>query len=174
MCLSDSEVHHAIKHFHLLLNRPGKQRLWQSMNRYFHPDLREIIDNFECDACQKCKVDDRGFGHLLARDVRTAPWKKVGADLIGPWKVQTRTGRTYEFSALISIDRATGLAELIRLDNKTSEHVAANNEESWLSRYPRPFSCCHDNGGEFSGWEFQKYNLILALRMCQQLVAVLL
>ena len=25
-----------------------------------------------------------------------------------------------------------------------------------MSRYPRPFSCCHDNGGEFSGWEFQK------------------
>ncbi len=28
-------------------------------------------------------------------------------------------------------------------------------DESWLSRYPRPFSCCHDNGGEFTGWEFQ-------------------
>ena len=26
---------------------------------------------------------------------------------------------------------------------------------SWLSRYPHPFSCYHDNGGEFTGWEFQ-------------------
>ena len=62
----------------------------------------------------------------------------------------------YEFSCLTSIDRVTGLAELIRIDNKTAEHVAATFEESWLPRYPRPFSCCHDNGGEFSGWKFQK------------------
>ena len=100
---------------------------------YFHPVLRKIIDNFECDACQNYKVDGRGFGHLLARDVRTAPWEQVDTDLIGPWKVQTRTGRVYDFSALTSIDRVTGLAELIRTDNKTSEHVAAKFEESWLS-----------------------------------------
>ena len=48
------------------------------------------------------------------------------------------------------------MAELIRIDSKTSEYVAAKFEESWLPRYPRLFSCCHDNGGEFSGWEFQK------------------
>ena len=69
--------------------------------------------------------------------------------------MQTRTGRTYEFSALTSIDRATGLAELIRIDNKTSNYVAAKFIESWLSRYPIPFSCCHDNGGKFTGSEFQ-------------------
>ena len=67
----------------------------------------------------------------------------------------TITGRIYEFSALTSIVRVTGLTELIRLDNKTSEHVAKKFEESWLSRYPQPFSCCHDNGGKFTGWEFQ-------------------
>lgn len=66
------------------------------------------------------------------------------------------TGRVYEFKALTSIDRVTGLPELIRIDDKTSAHVAAKFEESWLSRYPRPFLCCHDNGGEFTGWEFQK------------------
>ena len=62
----------------------------------------------------------------------------------------------YEFSALTSITRVTGLAEPIRIDNNTSEHVAKKFEESWLSRYPRPFFCCRDNGGEFPGWEFQK------------------
>ena len=77
-------------------------------------------------------------------------------DLIGPWKVQTRTGRIYDFIALTSIDRVTGLAEIIRVENKTSEHIADKFDESWLSRYPRPISCCHDNGGEFTGWEFQK------------------
>ena len=62
----------------------------------------------------------------------------------------------YELSALVSIDRVIGLAELIKIDNKTSEHVAAKFEDSWLPRYPKLFSCCHDNGGEFSDWEFQK------------------
>ena len=123
------------------------------MNIYFHPDLRKILDNFGfgCDTCQKYKVDGRGFGHLPARDVRTAPWEQVDTDLIRPWKVQTRTEMIYEFSALSSIDRVTEMPELTRNVNKTSGHVAAKFEESWLSRYPRPVSCCHDNGSEFSG-----------------------
>ena len=54
------------------------------------------------------------------------------------------------------IEYITELEEPIRIDNKTSEHIATKFEESWLSRYPKPFSCCHDNGGEFSGLEFQK------------------
>ena len=74
----------AVKFYHILLNHPGKQRLLQGMHRHFHPDLRKIIDNFHCDACQKYKVDGRGFGHLPARDVRTAPWEQVYTDSISP------------------------------------------------------------------------------------------
>lgn len=54
------------------------------------------------------------------------------------------------------IDRVTGLAELIRIQETTSMHVTAKFEECWLTRYPRPMSCCHDNGGKFTGWEFQQ------------------
>ena len=144
------------KYFHRLFNHPGHKRLLDGMSRYFHPKLRRKIENFHCNACQKIKVDTRNYGLLPARDVRAATWEQVDVDLIGPWTVQTRTGQIYEFSALTSIDRVTGLAELIRVDNKTSDHVAGKFMESWLSRYPRPFSCCHDNGGEFTGWEFQK------------------
>ena len=93
VCLSDSALHHAAKYFYLLLIHPGKHRLLQGMNRYSHPDSRKIIDNFECDACQKYKLDSRGFGYLPARDVRTSPWEQVDTDPIGLWKVQTRTGR---------------------------------------------------------------------------------
>ena len=84
ICLSDTAVHNAVKFYHTLLNRPGKQRLLQGMHRYFHPDLRKIIDNFQCNDCQNYKVDGRCFGHLPARDVRTEPWKQVDIDLIGP------------------------------------------------------------------------------------------
>ena len=29
-------------------------------------------------------------------------------------------------------------------------------ENEWLARYPRPLRCIHDNGGEFTGYEFQR------------------
>ena len=93
---------------------------------------------------------------MAPRTVRAAPWEQVDIDLIGPWTVPVRTGNSYEFMALTCIDRVTGLAELIRVEDKTSMHVAAKFDECWLSRYPRPMTCCHDNGGEFTGWEFQQ------------------
>ncbi len=72
-------------------------------------------------------------------------------DLIGPWKITTSTNRAYEFVALTCIDRVMGLAELIRIDNKESAHVADKFAECWLVQYLRPFACFHDNGGEFTG-----------------------
>ena len=29
-------------------------------------------------------------------------------------------------------------------------------ENTWLSRYPLPKACTHDQGGEFTGWAFQR------------------
>ena len=149
ICLSDEAVDPSIAWFHKLLNHPGKDRLFQGMGRFCHPHLRKKISEFKCDACQRFKMDLRGAGHLPARDVRAAPWEQVDVDLIGPWSVEVKTGKVFEFSALTSIDRVTGLAELIRIDEKTAMHVAAKFDESWLSRCPRPMACCHDNGGEF-------------------------
>ena len=51
--------------------------------------------------------------------------------------------------------RYHNLVELIRIENKTAEHVCRKFEECWLNRYPRPNKCIHDNGGEFIGWKFQ-------------------
>eukprot|EP00957_Ditylum_brightwellii_P173076 13176457-Ditylum_brightwellii.AAC.1 len=45
---------------------------------------------------------------------------------------------------------------MIRVDNKTAAHVLQQFENIWLSQYPRPVKCIHDNGGEFIGWEFQQ------------------
>ena len=83
------------------------------------------------------------------------PWQQVDVDLIGPWEVPTGTGRIYKLKALTCIDRVTNLPELIRIDCKDSDHIAAKFEECWLSRYPRPEMCCHDGGGEFKGHQFQ-------------------
>ena len=79
----------------------------------------------------------------------------MAVDLIGPWKIKVR-GREYEFSALTCIDTVTNLVELVRINNKSSEEVSKRFAQNWLSRYPWPERCVHDNGGEFIGWEFQK------------------
>jgi hypothetical protein len=48
------------------------------------------------------------------------------------------------------------LTELVRIDNKTAEHVREKLEHCWLARYPMPPNCIHDsNGGEFNGFVFQ-------------------
>ena len=74
-------------------------------------------------------------------------------DLIGPWRV-TVNEIELEFKALTCIDPVTNLAEAIRINNKTSRHIADQFRNCWLSRYPKPNKCIHDNGGEFIGAPF--------------------
>ena len=49
----------------------------------------------------------------------------------------------------------SNLVELIRIDNKTAEHVRNKFQQCWLARYPRPLRIVHDKGNEFIGGEFQ-------------------
>ena len=114
------------------------------------------MDAYNCDACQCHKLDGRSAGHLAPHTICAVPWEQVDIDLIIPWTVQVKTGSLYEFMALTCIDRITGLAELICIDNKTMIHIAAKFDEYWLLRYPRHITCCHNNGGEFMGWVFQQ------------------
>ena len=111
--LTDDVVEETIVWFHRVLGNPQKQRLKEGMRLFYHPRLNKLIDNYSSDAAQRYKSDGRGYGHLPARQVRGVPWQQVDVDLIGPWTVQTGTGRVYEFNALTCIDRVTGLPELI-------------------------------------------------------------
>ena len=45
--------------------------------------------------------------------------------------------------------------ELTRINQNTYNRITKQLSQSWLSRYPWPERCVHDNGGEFTGWEFQ-------------------
>jgi hypothetical protein len=92
---------------------------------------------------------------LAERSITELPWQDVAVDLIGPWKIPINN-RTYEFNALTCIDMVTNLTGLVRIDNKKSAHVREKFEHCWLARYPRPSNCIHDNGGEFTGFEFQE------------------
>ena len=90
--------------------------------RYYHPKLRYHIDHLKCEHFQRHKLTGRGYGLLPERELRIAPWEEIAIDLIGPWQVKVN-GRLVEFNALTCIDTASNLVELIRIDNKTSEHV---------------------------------------------------
>ena len=63
-------------------------------------------------------------------------------------------GTPYKFHALTAIDIVTNLVEIVKLDNKTSEHVTRKVDQVWISRYPWTDRCVHDNGGEFTRWDF--------------------
>jgi hypothetical protein len=60
------------------------------------------------------------------------------------------------------IDTVSNLVELVRIEDKTSAHIAKKFAHVWLTWYPWPASCIHDNGGKFFGPEFQ-----LLLEGCQ-------
>ena len=60
-----------------------------------------LVENFNCDYCQKNKLDGKGYGFLPSP---IKPVEECAADLIGPWTVQVR-GRPYEFMALTAIVR---------------------------------------------------------------------
>ena len=84
--------------------------------------MRKYIDPFNCDYCQRNKLEGRGYGLLPEREVRSIPFEECAVDLIGPWIVQVR-GNPYEFSALTAID-TVNLVELVRIDDKPSDNVA--------------------------------------------------
>ncbi len=77
--------------------------------------------------------------------MRIAIWEEVSINLIGPWKAKVN-GQQVEFNALTCIDMASNLVKLIRVDNKTAEHILDKFTQSWLCRYPHPVQCLRDKG----------------------------
>jgi hypothetical protein len=43
---------------------------------------------------------------------------------------------------------------VVRIENKSAPHIGMMFENLWLSRYPKPERCLHDNGGNFIGADF--------------------
>ena len=155
IALPTSLMNDVIQWYHRVLGHGGIVRMYDTIRAHcYHPQLKRLIEAFNCDACQRHKLLGAGYGELPPREAPLLPWDEVAVDLIGPWKVEVQ-GQEIEFNALTSIDPVTNLVEMIRINNKTSHHISVQFENSWLSRYPRPNRCIHDNGGEFIGHEFQ-------------------
>jgi transposase InsO family protein len=147
-----------IKWYHLSLSHVGMTRLGETIGRHFYnPKLNRTINDLisHCEPCQKYKAASRPYGHLPPRDTVVAPWTEIHVDLIGPWHIKVQ-GLDLYFNALTIIDPVTNLLEIVRIDNKTADHVGMKLENEWLSRYPRPTRCIHDQGQEFIGAAFSQ------------------
>ena len=145
-----------ISWYHQILSHIGMTRLYKTISvHFYHKTLKSKIEAFiqSCDVCQRAKLPGIGYGHLPPRDALIAPWYEVAIDLIGPWQV-TIGSQILSFQALTCINTVTNLAEVIRINNKSSKHIIMLFENYWLARYPRPSCCIHDNGGEFTGAAF--------------------
>ena len=60
----------------------------------------------------------------------------------------------YQFRVVTCIDAVINLHMVIPVDDAKSKTVANAFENHWLSQYPSPIRCIHDNGNEFLGPEF--------------------
>ncbi len=155
IALPESMVVDTVKWFHQVMGHPGEKRLRDTLNQHYQqPKLHYHIDKLKCKDCQKYKLSGCGYGLLPKQEVRIAPWEEVAIYLIGPWKVKVN-GRQVKFNALTSIDMASNLVELIRIDNKTTKHIRDKFTQSWICRYPCPVQCLHDKGGKFIRQNFQ-------------------
>ena len=145
-----------IKWYHIITGHSGWNRLYMTIGaRYYHPALKTEVRRFKCDACQKHKIPGKGYGLLPERELKEQPFDEVAVDLIGPWEVKIGN-KNCVFKALTIIDPVTNLTELVRIDDKTSQEISKKFSQTWLTRYPWPMKCIHDNGGESTGWEFQQ------------------
>lgn len=158
ICIPTHLLQDTIRWFHTILGHGGKSRTYDTIRRmYHHPDLKQTVDAYKCRVCQRRKLQGSGYGELPPREAIMMPWQEVHVDLIRPWIVKVdNVDHEIKFQALTCVDPVTNIVEMVRIDNKTAEHIAQQFQNLWLCRYPRPLWCIHDNGGEFIGWEFQR------------------
>ena len=143
--------------FHTKLHHPGKERMVNTIRQNFTwPKLAQDVATIvaTCDGYQRGKVTgQQKYGHIpLPDDHQVEPWDSVHVDLIGLWKISIQF--EYEFRALICVYSVIDLPEVIPVYNATLVVVAQTFENDWLSRYPAPMRCIHDNGNKFLGPAF--------------------
>ncbi len=112
IALPASMLEGTVKWFHQITGHPGITRLRITLNaRYYHPELRGVVDALKCNDCQQHKLEGKGYGLLPERELRSEPFQEVAADLVGPWKINVQ-GKEIEFKALMIIDTVTKLVPL--------------------------------------------------------------
>ena len=154
-----------IQWYHENLQHAGPDRTALTMRQHFEwPGMVEQIKNYikKCPICQKKKITGvKKYGKVpfVEGNTDVPPFHTVHLDMIGPWKIKfLRGGKkiALDILALTMVDKATNWPEIASATNKESAHVSTLFDKNWLCRYPRPVRVIHDNGGEFTGFEFQE------------------
>ena len=141
-----------------MLGHPGAVRLEKTLLENFAwPRLRDDVLALckTCETCQVHKKQRKHYGELPLASPPGRPWDTVAVDLIGPYEVRFKN-QVVQLRCLTMIDVRTRWFEMVRVKRKDAELVALNFDRVWLSRYPRPARCLHDNGTEFLGSDFQE------------------
>jgi hypothetical protein len=154
--------------YHQLLAHPGETRTFKTIDQHFtwktlRHDVQKLVST--CNNCQHYKRQRKHYGHLPVKNQPALhPWSEVHVDLIGPWQIPKRPNTSITISqtsplkliALTMIDPTTNYIELMAISDKESLTVARAFDRAWLCRFPRPMTCLHDRGTEFTGFEFQE------------------
>jgi hypothetical protein len=89
IALTEDFIKPTNKWYHQVTGHPGSKRLYgQLQQRYYHRDLCQMVDDLNCDFCQRNKLDGKGYGFLPECEVHSIPFEECTMDLIGPWTVQ--------------------------------------------------------------------------------------
>ncbi len=156
-----------VKWYHDNLQHAGVTRMIATINQTFAwKGLQTMVEKHveTCDSCQRNKQSNKKqYSKLpLVPALRNKnPWEKVHVDCGGPWKIcytneETGAITTFEVHILAIVDACTKWTEFVRIESASSIATAKAFDIEWLCRYPRPSECCHDNGNEFVGIEFQE------------------
>lgn len=149
--LIDSMIWPTLHCFHMMLGHSGSWLMHATLQAWYpHPHLWVHNKKFECDKCQGPKPNVPGQGVLPDHDIACAPCEEFTINLIGPWTTFT-PHPDIDFFALTCINTTTNLAELKRILEKFSHHIATYFEQAWLSHYHQPMQVIYGNGGEFTG-----------------------
>ena len=121
------------------------------------PGMASMVKRYvqTCPTCQISKRNAKKYGHLPPKTAEAVPWDLLCVDLVGPYTVTLKKGKTKKdditrsLQAMTFIDPATGWFEISEIPDKESQTMSDILDTVWFSRYPRPSKIIFDNGTEF-------------------------
>jgi hypothetical protein len=141
-----------------MINTIGQTFVWKGLAT----SVGNHVDT--CNSCQRNKhTNKKAYGKLprVPALQNKEPWQTVHVDCGGPWTIRyvnNETGRIvlFEIHVLGMVDAGTNWCEVARITTASSIATAKAFNQQWLSCYPRPLGCVHDNGNQFTCIEFQE------------------
>ena len=105
---------------------------------------------FTCHTCQLTKRRKDKYRHLLSKEAKVKPWETLCINLISQYLFKKPNNQMETLHALTMIDPATGWFGMTAIKTKSSDLIANNIEQTWLSKYLWPSKIILDLGTKFT------------------------